>query len=80
MTIRVASLIPSATEWVSALGMADTLVGRSHCCDWPPEVTDLPVLSRPKVDPDAAGSVIDAEVREIMDGGGSVYDILMRED
>lgn len=77
MALRVASLIPSGTEIVSALGMADTLVGRSHCCDYPPEVTELPALSRPRMDPTASGAEIDRAVRGIMDAGESVYDILL---
>lgn len=77
MTLRVASLIPSGTEIVSALGMADTLVGRSHCCDYPPEVAALPALTRPKVDPNASGEEIDEAVRALMSAGESVYDILM---
>lgn len=77
MAPRVVSLIPSGTEIVAALGMLDTLVGRSHCCDHPPTVRALPVLSRPKVDPGAPGDEIDRVVRALMADGESVYDILM---
>jgi len=44
---RVVSLIASATEIVSALGRNDWLVGRSHECDFPPEVSRLPALTAP---------------------------------
>ncbi len=45
--MRVVSLLPAATEWVCALGAGDQLVGRSHACDYPPSVRDLPVVTRP---------------------------------
>ncbi len=35
-------LLPSATEIVAAVGLADSLVARSAECDWPPEVRPLP--------------------------------------
>jgi len=43
---RVISLIPSMTETIFALGLGEQLVGRSHWCDWPPEVRKLPDLGR----------------------------------
>ena len=43
--MRIASLLPSATEILCALGLADELVGITHECDWPPEVAGKPVLT-----------------------------------
>jgi len=40
--MRVISLLPAATEIVAALGFAESLVGVSHECDWPPEVNAKP--------------------------------------
>jgi len=40
--MRIASLLPSATEIVCALGFRDALVGRSHECDYPLGVETLP--------------------------------------
>jgi iron complex transport system substrate-binding protein len=60
--------------------MADTLVGRSHCCDYPPEVADLPVLSASKVDYlGQGGAGIDRDVRALLDRGESVYRVLQDE-
>lgn len=70
---RVVSLIPSGTEIVAALGFVDCLVGVSHCCDYPPSVRDLPVLSESKVDPALPGAAIDRGVRELVRDGLSVY-------
>lgn len=44
--MRIASLLPSATEIVFALGLGDELVGITHECDWPPEAAGKPVLTR----------------------------------
>jgi iron complex transport system substrate-binding protein len=43
--MRIVSLSPSATEIVYALGLGDELVGRSHACDFPEEVTSVPVVT-----------------------------------
>ena len=44
--MRICSLLPSATEMVCALGLADQLVGVSHTCDYPETVSEKPVVSR----------------------------------
>jgi iron complex transport system substrate-binding protein len=72
--VRICSLLPSATEIVGALGLADALVGRSAECDWPPEVRDLPVVTAARVDTDLLGSLeIDRAVREALADGRSLY-------
>jgi iron complex transport system substrate-binding protein len=74
--VTIASLLASGTEIVCALGLRDRLVAISHECDYPPEVLDLPRLSRPRFDPSGMTSgAIDRAVREAMAEHGSVYQI-----
>ena len=70
---RIISLLPSATEIVAALGFGDHLVGRSHECDFPPGVDNLPVCSSTKVPVHGTSFEIDARVKEIVAEGLSVY-------
>jgi iron complex transport system substrate-binding protein len=44
---RIVSFLPAATEITYALGAGGDLVGRSHECDYPPQVRLLPVVSKP---------------------------------
>ncbi|HEX9127672.1 MAG TPA: cobalamin-binding protein [Gemmatimonadaceae bacterium] len=44
---RIVSFLPAATEITYALGAGADLVGRSHECDYPPQVRLLPVVSKP---------------------------------
>ena len=44
--MKIASLLPSATEIVYALGLGDDLVGVTDECDYPPEAVTKPVISR----------------------------------
>jgi iron complex transport system substrate-binding protein len=71
--MRVVSLIASSTEIVCALGARDLLVGRSHECDYPPDVTTLPVLTEPKFPTDGSSAQIDERVKEILRSALSVY-------
>lgn len=70
---RVVTLIASATEIVAALGCRDWLVGRSHECDYPPSVAELPVLTAPKFPVEGSSLQIDLRVRDIVEQGLSVY-------
>jgi iron complex transport system substrate-binding protein len=62
---RVLSLLGGATETVYRLGCGDSLVGRSHECDWPPAVLRLPALSASKIDSSGSSLSIDLAVRYI---------------
>jgi iron complex transport system substrate-binding protein len=44
--MKIASLLPSATEIVYALGLGDDLVGVTDECDFPPAAVTKPVISR----------------------------------
>jgi iron complex transport system substrate-binding protein len=72
--VRIASLLPSATEIVCALGLEDELVGVTHECDWPPEVVGKPVLTRSVHDlTDTPGREINRLVSDAVHGGSSLY-------
>jgi iron complex transport system substrate-binding protein len=70
---RIVSLIASATEIVYALGFGPELVGRSHECDFPESVKDLPMCTSPKFSPDGTSYQIDQRVKAILQEAVSVY-------
>src|SRR4051812_10717150 len=70
---RIISLLPSATEIVAALGFRHHLVGRSHECDFPHGVEELPACSSTKIPVQGTSSQIDDRVKQIVAEGLSVY-------
>ncbi|MBL8848810.1 MAG: cobalamin-binding protein [Planctomycetaceae bacterium] len=72
-TPRIVSLIASATEIVAALGFGEELVGRSHECDWPHDVTRLPMCSAPRIDVHGSSREIDDRVKDALRDAVSVY-------
>ena len=72
---RIVSLISSATEIVFALGAGRDLVGRSHECDYPPEVLALPVCSTPSFAVSGTSPEIDAQVKNRLRNALSIYEV-----
>ena len=71
--MKVASLVPSATEALFALGLGDSVVGVTHECDWPAEALALPRLTSSEVPAGLAPRDIDAAVRELTAEGRAIY-------
>ena len=71
--MRIISLLASATEIVCALGAGDMLVGRSHECDNPAWVRQLPSCSDPAFDVTVSSAAIDTEVRRRLRAGEPLY-------
>jgi iron complex transport system substrate-binding protein len=75
MAPRIVSLLPSATEVVAALGMAEHLVGRSHECDYPAEVADIPVMTRPRINPAKPSRGLHRQVSKLITKALSVFEV-----
>lgn len=71
--MRIASLVPSATEMLFTLGLGESVVGVTHECDWPPEAAALPHLTATVLSPGLSASEIDAAVKEVVGEGGALY-------
>jgi iron complex transport system substrate-binding protein len=74
--IRIASFIASATEIVDALGMLPSLVGKSHECDYPHGIENLPVCTRPKIEVHGNSLQIDQQVKANLSNALSIYEVL----
>ena len=71
--MRIASLVPSATEILFGLGLGDSVVAVTHECDWPAEATRLPRLTASVIPEGLPPGEIDAQVREVTARGEALY-------
>ncbi len=72
---RVITLLPAATEIVCTLGLESKLVGRSHECDYPESVKQLPVCSYDMIGAHLTSIEIDQKVKQLLTNALSVYEV-----
>jgi iron complex transport system substrate-binding protein len=73
--MRIASLVPSATEMLYALGLGDSVVAVTHECDYPPEARSLPHLTRTVLAPGLSAGEIDRAVKARVAEGQALYEL-----
>lgn len=71
--MRIASLVPSATEMLFALGLGDSVVAVTHECDHPAEARSLPHLTRTVLGEGLDAGQIDAAVKQTVGEGRALY-------
>jgi iron complex transport system substrate-binding protein len=73
--MRIASLVPHATELLFALGLGNEVVAVTHECDWPPEAEELPTLTRDALSSGLTAAEIDQAVRARTLEGLAIYEL-----
>ncbi len=73
--MRIASLVPSATEMLFAVGLGDAVVGVTHECDYPPAARKLPHLTRTVLREGLDAGQIDAAVKATIAEGRALYEL-----
>ncbi len=73
--MRIASLVPSSTEMLFALGLGEDVVAVTHECDFPPEATSLPHITRSVIPESLTAAEIDRAVRERTEAGEAIYEL-----
>lgn len=73
--LRIVSLLPGASEMLAALGLSEAIVGRSHECDYPPEIQDRPVCTQARLNSKASSAQIDQDVNDLLQSALSIYQI-----
>jgi iron complex transport system substrate-binding protein len=72
--MRVAALLPAATDIVLALGAGDQLVAVTHACTLPAGMDGVPRVTRSRVT-SAGASVVDAAVSDLAAAGAPLFEL-----
>ncbi len=73
--MRIASLVPSATEMLFALGADGDVVAVTHECDHPPAARELPHLTATVLPEGLGAGEIDAAVKSVVGEGRALYSL-----
>jgi len=73
--MRIASLVPSATEMLFALGLGGDVVAVTHECDYPPAARELPHLTATVLPDGLSAGEIDAVVKSVVGEGKALYSL-----
>ena len=76
---KIVTLIPSATEIVAFLGKKDSIVGRSHECDYPKDLSKIKKLTSPKINVEGTSGEIHKQINLILENSLSVYKVDVKE-
>ncbi len=71
--MRILSLISSSTEIIHSLGLGSNIIGRSHECDYPPRVKELPFCTEPRFDIEGNSLQIDKSIKSLLQDALSIY-------
>ena len=75
VAMRIASLVPAATEMLFALGLGEDVVAVTHECDFPPPAQDLPCVTRPILPEGLEPGEIDSAVRALSEEGRPLFEL-----
>jgi len=73
--MRIASLVPSATEMLYALGLGDSVVAVTHECDYPAAAKALPHLTTTVLPAGLGAAEIDRAVKARVAEGQALYEL-----
>ena len=73
--MRIASLLPSASEIVCDIGLKDNLVAISHECNYPKSLEGLKVITNSSIDSNQDQYEIDTQVRKKVQSKLPLYEI-----
>ena len=77
--MKIVTLIPSATEIVAFLGQKKSIIGRSHECDFPEDLSKIIKLTEPKINVEGTSGEIHKQIEVILEKSLSVYKVHVEE-